>query len=185
EILRLALMRRPDYLASRHAQNRSQADLRLQLANGKADYTIGTEFTRQSAYGMSGNTLGLYFSVPLQFSNRNQGEIARARQQIHQTASRTAALEATIQTEVEMAYRQFTHSASLLASIETSMLAKAQSVRDTTAYSYRRGEASLIEFLDAQRAFNETMQMYNEARANYVRSIYLLDAVSGATVSGL
>jgi cobalt-zinc-cadmium efflux system outer membrane protein len=52
-------------------------------------------------------------------------------------------------------------------------------VRVITEYSYRRGEASLLEFLDAQRAFNETMQGYNEARAEYARALYLLDAVSG------
>jgi outer membrane protein TolC len=38
-------------------------------------------------------------------------------------------------------------------------------------YSYRAGEASLVEFLDAQRAFNDTMQGYNEARAEYARSL--------------
>ena len=42
----------------------------------------------------------------------------------------------------------------------------------------------MIEFLDAQRAFNEAMQTFNEARANYARSLYLIDTVSGATVSG-
>ena len=64
------------------------------------------------------------------------------------------------------------------------MLAKARSVRDTTEYSYKRGEASLLEFLDAQRAFNDAMQTFNEARAGYARSLYLIDTVSGATVSG-
>ena len=40
---------------------------------------------------------------------------------------------------------------------ETNMLAKARTVRDTTEYSYRRGEATLVEFLDAQRAFNDAV----------------------------
>jgi cobalt-zinc-cadmium efflux system outer membrane protein len=64
------------------------------------------------------------------------------------------------------------------------MLGKARTVRDTTEYSYRRGEASLVEFLDAQRAFNDTMQTYNDARANYARSLYSIETVSGTTVSG-
>jgi cobalt-zinc-cadmium efflux system outer membrane protein len=46
-------------------------------------------------------------------------------------------------------------------------------------YSYRRGEASLVEFLDAVRAFNDTARSYNEARADYARSLYSLDAISG------
>ena len=184
QITRLALTRRPDYLADQQSQARSRADLRLQLANGKVDYTIGTEYTRQSAWGISGNSLGLYFSVPLRIFNKNQGEIARAQREILLAGARSEAMESSIQTEVERAYRQYTVSRQLLTSVETDMLAKARSVRDTTDYSYRRGEASLVEFLDAQRAFNDAMQTFNDARANYSRSLYLIDTVSGATVSG-
>jgi cobalt-zinc-cadmium efflux system outer membrane protein len=184
EITRLALTRRPDFLADRQTQARSRADLRLQLANGKVDYTIGTEFTHQSAWGVSGNSLGLYFSMPLRVFNKNQGEIARAQREIYLAAARAEALEVSINTEVEKAFRQYTVSRQLLTSVETDMLSKARSVRDTTEYSYRRGEASLVEFLDAQRAFNDAMQTFNEARANYARSLYLIDTVSGATVSG-
>ncbi len=184
DIERLALSRRPDYLSDQQSQARSRADLRLQLANAKVDYVIGTEYTRQSAWGISGNSLGLYFSMPLRVFNRNQGEISRAQREISLNAARAEALETGIRTEVENAYRQYTVSRRLLASVETEMLAKARSVRDTTEYSYKRGEASLIEYLDAQRAFNDAMQTWNEARANYSRSLYLIDTISGATVSG-
>lgn len=184
EIARLALARRPDYLLGQQTQARSRADLRLQLANGKVDYVIGTEFTHQRAWGVSGNSMGLYFSVPLRVFNRNQGEIARAQREIQLAAARAKSLEAVIQTEVERAYRNYTVSRQLLTNIESEMLGKARTVRDITEYSYRRGEATLVEFLDAQRAFNDTTQTFNEARANYARSLYLIDAVSGATVSG-
>lgn len=175
---------RPDFLLTQQAQTRSQADLKLQIANGKVDYTIGTEYTYQRAYGYGGNSLGLYFSAPLPVFNKNQGEILRARREIDQGAARIEALRLNINTELDKAWRQYTVARQLLNSVETGILAKARSVRDTTDYSYRRGEASLIEFLDAQRAFNDAMQTYNDARASYARSLYLLDTVSAATVSG-
>ena len=184
EIRRLALTRRPDYLLSQQNQARSRADVRLQIANGKIDYSLGTEYTHQNAYGYSGSSLGVTVSMPLPLFNKNQGEIARAQRETTQAAARIAALDAAINSEVERAYRQYSVSRQLLAAVETDLLAKARSVRDTTEYSYRRGEASLIEFLDAQRAFNDAMQSFNEAQSNYARSLYLLDAVSGATVSG-
>jgi len=184
ELTRQALSRRPDYLSDQQTQARSRADLRLQLANGKVDYSIGTEFTRQSAWGVSGNSVGVYFSMPLRIFNKNQGEIARAQREITLAGARANALEASIQTEVDKAYRQYSVSRQLLSNVETDMLAKARSVRDTTEYSYKRGEASLVEYLDAQRAFNDAMQTFNDARANFARSLYLIDTVSGATVSG-
>lgn len=184
EITRLAVAQRPDYHGNQQNQARSQSDLRLQIANGKVDYTIGSEFSRQAAYGVSGNTMGFYFSVPLKIFNKNQGEIARAQREINLAGARVLALETSIETEVEKAYRQYEVSKQLLSSVETDMLPKARSVRDTTEFSYRRGEASLVEFLDAQRAFNDAMQTFNDARANYARSLYLIDTVSGVTVSG-
>ncbi len=182
EILERARARRPDYLLNRQAAARSRADLRLQLANGKIDYVVGTEYTRQQAWGLGGNSLGFSFSVPLPVFHRNQGEIARAQREITLAGARTDALDASIRTEVDRAYRQYTVSRQLLTSVEAEMLSKARGVRDTTEYSYRRGEASLVEFLDAQRAFNDATQTYNEARANYARSLYLIDAVSAASL---
>jgi cobalt-zinc-cadmium efflux system outer membrane protein len=184
EIRRLALTRRPDYLLTQQTQVRSRADIRLQIANGKIDYSIGTEYTHQNAYGYGGSSLGFYISAPLPIFNRNQGEIARAQREANQAGARIEALDATINAEIERAYRQYTVSRQLLTSIETDILSKARDVRDTTEYSYRRGEASLVEFLDAQRAFNDAMQTFNDAQSNYARSLYLIDAVSGATVSG-
>jgi outer membrane protein, heavy metal efflux system len=184
EVVKLAIDRRPDYLLYQQSQARSRADLRLQLANGKIDFSIGTEYTHQRAYGVGGSSLGFYVSAPLPIFNRNQGEILRAQREIDQAAARIEGLRMSINTEIEKAFRQYTMAKNLLASVETGILIKARSVRDTTEYSYRRGEASLIEFLDAQRAFNDAMQSYNDARASYARSLYLLDTVSGATVSG-
>lgn len=64
------------------------------------------------------------------------------------------------------------------------MLARARRVLETTRYSYERGEASLVELLDAQRAFNDAMQTYNEARANYARSLMELESATGDTIQG-
>ena len=49
-------------------------------------------------------------------------------------------------------------------------------------YSYRRAEASRVEFLDAQRAFNDSRQSYNDARADFARSLYMIDSISGKAV---
>ena len=59
----------------------------------------------------------------------------------------------------------------------------AKEVRDITEYSYRRGEASFVEFLDAQRAYNDAVQSYNDARADYARSLYSLETVAGRGVN--
>ena len=160
-----ARRQRPDLLSMRQTQARSQADLRLQIAQGKIDYTWGTEVRRQDGAAGRGNMVGVFFSAPLPVFNRNQGEIVRASREIEQAGARLKSLNATVDTEVRNAWQQYTASSAMLKQMESEMLSRARDVRNTMEYSYRRGEASLVEYLDAQRAFNETMQTYNEARA--------------------
>ncbi len=174
---RLALDARPDIRALRADQARSAADARLQLANGTIDYTISGEYHRQEGNMTRGNSYGLFFSAPLPLFSRNQGEITRARVQQQQAQAKVRALEQDVALEAANAYAEYVASRDIVETIETRMLAPATDVRATTEYSYRRGEATFVEFLDAVRAYNDTMQSYNEARASFARSLYTLDAI--------
>jgi len=95
---------------------------------------------------------------------------------------RIQAAESDVQNEVRNAWLQYATSRELLESIEHDLLDQAREVRSTMEYSYRRGEASLVEFLDAQRAFNDARQSYNDARADFARSLYTIDSISGKAV---
>lgn len=175
---------RPDLLALRRDQIRSQAELRLQLAEGKVDYTIGTEYRRQQGASAYGNLLGFFFSANLPVFNRNQGEIERATQEQSQVGAKVRALETAVQNDVQIAYLQYANALVSLNRVEGALLQRATDVRQITEFSYRRGEASFLEFLDAQRAYNETMQLYNEARGEFARSLYGIDAATGAAPTG-
>jgi outer membrane protein, heavy metal efflux system len=176
---RAAVDARPDIRALDLDQARSQSELRLQLAQGKVDYIWGTEYRRQQGVNGKSNTLGFFLSLPLPVFNRNQGEIARVRAEQEQLLRQMEALKAQVQTEVKMAFQEFRSSRELVESIETDLLKPAEQARDTSAYVYRSGASSLIEFLDAQRAFNETMQSYHEAQAAYRRALTQLNATIG------
>jgi cobalt-zinc-cadmium efflux system outer membrane protein len=177
-----ALQLRPDLQALRKDQARSLAEIRSQIAQGKVDYTVGTEFHR-TFYNGSSDVLGFFFQAALPIFNKNQGEIERSRQEQQQVLARIRAAEADVRNDVRNAWVQYTTSKELLDTIEHSLLDQARDVRDTMEYSYRRGEASLVEFLDAQRAFNDARQSYNDARADFARSLYTIDSTSGKAVT--
>lgn len=179
EVERLAFNLRPDLQSLRRDQARSQAEIRLQLAQAKVDYTVGAGYLRQQGVAGKGNTLWFLFSVPLPIFNRNQGEIERARLEQRQIDARVSALEAEIRNEARNAWRQYETARELLAYIEADMLKQAGQVLGAMEFSYRRGEASFVDFLDARRACNSTTQSYNEARAEYARSLYPIDATIG------
>jgi outer membrane protein, heavy metal efflux system len=179
EVERLAFNLRPDLQALRYDQARSLAEVRLQLAQGKVDYIFGVEYLRQQGTAGKGNALGFSLVIPLPIFNRNQGEIGRARLEHRQVEARISAMEAEIRNEARNAWRQYETARELLAYIEADMLKHAGQVLSAMESSYRRGDASFVDFLDARRACIETTQSYNEARAEYARSLYLIDATIG------
>ena len=170
---------RPDLLAARMEQARSQSELRLQIAQGKIDYTVGMEYRRQQGVNGRGNSLGLFFSAPLPVFNRNQGEIARVRSGQDQIRKSLDALESQIAGEVSTAYQEFETARQLVTEIERDLLTPSEEARTTTAYVYQAGASSLTDVLDAQRAFNETMSAYYDAQADYRRAATRLASVAG------
>jgi len=178
----LARQSRPDLQALRVAQARTLADLRLQESLGRIDYTVGAEYRRQQGIAGRGNSLGFFFSAPLPIANRNQGEIARVGAERTQVDRQIAAREAQVASDVETAFHEYVATRDLVASIERDLLRPATKARDTSAYTYRAGGATLLEFLDAQRAFNDTTQSYVDAQANLRRAATHLDAAVGAEV---
>ncbi|MBI5084988.1 MAG: TolC family protein [Acidobacteria bacterium] len=177
-----ALEQRPDLQAQRKDAERAAADTRLQKALAKPDYTASLMYHHQYGYS-NGRTFGLYLQFPLPFNNRNQGEIARSQLETRQAELRGQSLETVISTEVENAYQQYMSAWNLLERTKGSLMAEAKQVRDIMEFSYRRGEASLLEFLDAQRAYIDAVQSYNAARGDYTKSLFLIDAVTGKSVN--
>ena len=181
-LLNQALQQRPDLQALVRDEGRADADLRLQKANAKVDWQIGAEYLRQTVTAEA-NTLGFFVQSPIALFNRNQGEIARAQQAELQTQARSRAMRATVQNDVDLAFLQYQASRDTLDKIEGSMMDKAKNVRSISEYAYKRGDISLVEFIDAVRAYNDTMQTYNDARADYARSLYGLDSATGSTTA--
>jgi outer membrane protein, heavy metal efflux system len=177
-----AIAVRPDIQAARLDQARSQSELRLQLANGKVDYTAGAEYRRQQGLNGTGNSLGFFFSVPLPVFNRNQGEIARVTSEEVQLQKQIDALQSQVSGEVAGAYREYETARQLIGDIESDLLGLSQEARDTATYVYQAGAGSLLDVLDAQRAFNETMSSYYTAQADYRRAVSRLASVVGEEV---
>src|SRR5262249_57038563 len=135
----LARSSRPDLVAAQREQARTQADLRLQIAQGKVDYVLGAEYRRQQGVNGRGTLLGLFFSVPLPVFSRNQGEIARAGAEGEKAVRSTSALETDLAGEVASAYEEFDSSRRLLVQIEPPPLTPTTEARTGTTYMYQAG----------------------------------------------
>jgi cobalt-zinc-cadmium efflux system outer membrane protein len=83
--------------------------------------------------------------------------------------------------EVDTALAALRTESGKLTILRDTYLPKAKQARDTVEYAYRRGGASLLEYLDAQRTYRDTAAEYVRSLATYWTSFYQLEtAVGGA-----
>ena len=174
-----ALSSRPDLLAAQRAVQRADTETSLQRALRTPNVTLGGGYRRD--FGADGVVFGV--TVPLPFSNRNQGGIARAEAEQQQATNLAAATAASVSLDVQQAVNAVDVSRARVQYIEGEYLTPARESRDIVLAAYRLGTADLIDFLDAQRAFRDTARTYNRALYDQRLSVFQLSAATGAVSS--
>jgi outer membrane protein, heavy metal efflux system len=172
-----ALANRPDLQAAQAALDKARADVNLARANAWWDVTPQIEYQRIGP----DNTIGFGFSFPLRIFDRNQGEIARTRAEAERSdaLTRSAAIQALA--EVDTALSAVTIQRARVIALRDTYLPKAQQARTTVEFAYRRGGASLLDFLDAQRTYRETALEHLRAIGNFWTALYQLEAAVGGS----
>jgi len=107
-------------------------------------------------------------SVPVPIFDRNQGEVARTQSVRVQAQQQHAAVLGQVKTEVKDAYEALQTSDRVARDYESGYLDIAQKSRDINEYAYRRGAASLLDFLDAERSYRATQLGYRQAIAAHL-----------------
>jgi cobalt-zinc-cadmium efflux system outer membrane protein len=170
-----ALKNRPDLQAARQGVNAAESQFALAKANGKMDFGAGLTYSHLSDQ----NTMGITFNIPLPIFDRNQGEIARTRYAMTAAQESAYAASDTVLTEINSAYQSFVANQEVVSLYVGGYLKQSQDSRDISEYAYRRGAASLLDFLDAERSYRSTQLAYRQALANYLLAVEQLKEAAG------
>jgi len=173
-----ALKARPDLLAALQSVRAAQSQIALAKANGKVDLTAGLAYSHVADQ----SSMSVNFSIPMAIFNRNQGEISRTRYALTQSQQNAEAASDAVLTDVRNNYEGFSTNKKILQLYLSGYLKRAQDSRDISEYSYKRGAASLLDFLDAERSYRSTQLAYRQALANYLVSIEQLKQAVGTRV---
>lgn len=163
----MALKIRPDLLAAAQGVTAANSQYYLARANGKRDVTTTLDYTHVTAL----NTMSFLFNVEIPIFDRNQGEIARTHYAIEQSQETRNSIEQTVMTDVANAYETLQTSNQVVQLYQSGYLKQAGDSRDISEYAYKRGAASLLDFLDAERSFRATQLAYRQALANYMLAL--------------
>ena len=170
-----ALQNRPDLRAAQQGITAANSQYELQKAMGKRDVTAQVNYTHVS----DANTASMFGQIQLPIFDRNQGEIKRAQYAVNQAREQEQFTNGQVLTDVSDAYESVRSNEAIINLYRSGYLDEAQQDRDISEYAYRRGAASLLDFLDAERSYRATQLAYRQALASYLLSVEQLREAVG------
>jgi cobalt-zinc-cadmium efflux system outer membrane protein len=189
EVRQTALDTRPDLRAAVESVDKARTDHRLAVANGSVDPTITVDagFPSVSQAFLSYNPplheyVGVGISIPLRIFDRNQGEKLRTQLDIGRSERLAEAARAQVFSDVDSAYASVGSNVILLKPYKEKYLQQALRVRDTIAFSYEHGAASLLDFLSAQADYRSVQVNYLNLVAAYLEAANQLNQAVGREV---
>jgi cobalt-zinc-cadmium efflux system outer membrane protein len=171
----LASRSRPDLIAAQESVTAARSQEALARANGKQDLTAGLSYSHTA--GVSSATVA--FNIPLAVFNRNQGEIARTGYAITQAQQQFSETTQQVSTDVVDAYENLRTNDQIIQLYRGGYVDQAKQSRDISEYAYRRGAASLLDFLDAERTYRANQLAYRQSLANYMLALEQLRQAVG------
>jgi outer membrane protein, heavy metal efflux system len=184
EFRKVALDTRPDLKAAMQSVEKAKTDHRLAWANGSTDPVVATWYTRNPSFNnpFDFNTLGASVSIPLRIFDRNQGEKLRTQLDIGRSQKLLDANRALVFSDVDSAYATLNSNLTLLRPYKARYLQQAVRVRDTITFSYQRGGASLLDFLNALNDYRSVERSYLTLIGSYLTAASQLNLAVGREV---
>lgn len=171
-----ALRERPDFRAAELGITAAQSQILLAKANAKVDVNGTYDFTHVSGE----NTASIFINFELPIFNRNQGEIARTRYALTQAQEQEQSASDTVLSDVANAYEAVKSNDEIVQLYTSGYLKQAEESRDISEYAYKRGAASLLDYLDAERSYRTTQLAYRQALASYMTALEQLKEALGS-----
>jgi cobalt-zinc-cadmium efflux system outer membrane protein len=170
-----ALRERPDFRQAQLGVTAAQSQILLAKANAKVDVTGTYDFTHVSGE----NSSSIFVNFPLPIFNRNQGEIARTNYALTQAQEQQSSASDTVLSDVSNAYEAVKSNDEVVQLYTSGYLKQAEDSRDISQYAYKRGAASLLDYLDAERSYRSTQLAYRQALASYMTALEQLKEAVG------
>jgi cobalt-zinc-cadmium efflux system outer membrane protein len=179
EFRNVALAARPDLKEAVQNVELAKVNHDLAVSNGSTDPTFSVDFARNPPIPVF---LGLSVSIPLRIFDRNQGEKARTQIDIGRNERLRDAAEAQVFNDVDSAFVTLVSAVNLLRPYKAKYLKLASDTRDRISFSYQNGGASLLDYLDAEKANRDIRLAYLNLIGSYLTAAAQMNMAVGREV---
>jgi len=184
EFRNLAVQSRPDLRAAIQSVELANITHKLAIANGSTDPTFSLWVTHNPSFNnpYDNNTIGGSISIPLRIFDRNQGEKLRTQLDIRRNEELRDATQAQVFNDVDYAYWTLIQALNLLKPYKTKYLPLAEDNRNRIMIAFQNGGASLLDFLDAQKAYRDTRLAYLNLIGSFLTTAAQMNMAAGQEV---
>ncbi len=141
------------------------------------DVTVGGEYQRVGG----DNTVGLVISVPLPLYNNHKANIAQSESQRNAAFAQFQQAKLQALTDMDKAYQGYLANQKIVKLYTGQTLAKSKEALDIAQKSYDAKATSLLDLLDAQRTYKQTVQAAHQAQYDLLISLATLESAIGKT----
>ena len=184
EYRNVALSTRPDLKAAMKSVELAKITHKLAVANGSTDPTFSLWYSHNPSFSnpFANETMGGNVSIPLRIFDRNQGEKARTQIDIRRNERLRDATQALVFSDVDSAYWTLIQAVTLLKPYKAKYLPLALDNRNRITISFQNGGASLLDFLDAEKAYRDTRLAYLNLIGSYLTAAAQMNMAAGREV---
>ena len=185
-LIALAFQRRPDLRAAGFEVEASIADLRLASRQAVPTPTVALGFKNERAATDLGVLKGftLQVAIPLPLWDRRSGATDAARAETQKAEAEREDLRRNVARAVEHAWRMLASVTEQLNALRPLLGEEAQLALQAAGTAYAEGEISLVEWLDAVRAYHEAQSSFATLQADHMIRFLTLERAVGSVPSG-
>jgi cobalt-zinc-cadmium efflux system outer membrane protein len=180
---------RPDLTAAQQQARAAQHEADLAKAQRWQDVEVGLlagyDRAEDAPDGLQKDTMvGLRFSLPLPFWNRNEGRIAEANAAAARASEEASAMSARLAAEAEGTRAELRALAKLAVQLDAVLLPKADQIETQLRAAYGNGQASLTDVLRARDQRLQLRRQQLDALRDYHLALTRHAAATGTILPG-
>ena len=170
-----ALGRHPALRRQEKAVEQAEARVEQERASRMPNVAVIGVYHRET--GDESATAGLRLPLPIWY--RQQGEIGAAMGAHRRAQAERDRLQQELEQTIMQHFQEMRTAQEQMQVFEQGLLFQAKEALDIAQFSFRHGAASLLEVIDAQRVYRQTLLEYAQARADHSIALARLERAVG------
>jgi len=183
------LQRRPDVTAAEARLAAAAAARDLARAGRVPDVTVGAQYEHypvsETNTTGSGNSYGVFVSIPLFVRHSFGGEARRAEVDYYAALDDRNRILLAAQNDIERLRSQLESARASLQQMQAAVLPAAENVANSAEFAYSKGATGVLDLLDARRALRQTRLDAIDVQGIYAKAFFAYRAALQPTTSDI